>query len=410
MGRRESTPNLDGWEVAIRLRGWGLCGDSCWMAMTRAEALTRLDDFLPRAGKYASVRNFDFGPDRRENVSMLSPYLRHRLIGEEEVAQAVLGRFAFSTVEKFLQEVAWRTYWKGWLEMRPMVWEKYREDLRGIIVSEGCVAAMEGRTGIECFDAWCRELVETGYLHNHARMWFASIWIFTLRLPWQVGADFFYRHLLDGDPASNTLSWRWVAGLHTKGKHYLARAENIARYTEGRFDPKGQLDEAAGPLAGDGEFVRNSLRLPEWGGLQGRVGHLMLADDLGPPPCEVHATVGWHPTNVGEVPPVVSPVVHRARSAAVDDALARARGERLSGDLTSDVQGWMRREKLDAVIVAYPTVGPWKDVIEKLTGRVPLRIFVRPWDRALWPHSTSGFFRLREKLPGFFQKWMNAGE
>jgi deoxyribodipyrimidine photo-lyase len=65
-----------------------------------------------------------------------------------------------------------------------------------------------------------QELVETGYLHNHARMWFASIWIFTLRLPWELGADFFLRHLLDGDAASNTLSWRWVAGLHTKGKHY----------------------------------------------------------------------------------------------------------------------------------------------------------------------------------------------
>jgi deoxyribodipyrimidine photo-lyase len=80
------------------------------------------------------------------------------------------------------------------------------------------------------FDDWAQELVATGYLHNHARMWFASIWIFTLRLPWELGADFFLRHLIDGDPASNTLSWRWVGGLHTPGKTYLATADNIAEH------------------------------------------------------------------------------------------------------------------------------------------------------------------------------------
>ena len=101
----------------------------------------------------------------------------------------------------------------------------------------GYRAAIDGETGIECFDAWSAELCETGYLHNHARMWFASIWIFTLKLPWRLGADFFYRHLLDGDAASNTLSWRWVAGLHTRGKPYAARADNIATYSGGRFTP-----------------------------------------------------------------------------------------------------------------------------------------------------------------------------
>ena len=70
-------------------------------------------------------------------------------------------------------------------------------------------------------------------------MWFASIWIFTLRLPWALGADFFLRHLIDADAASNTLSWRWGAGLQTVGKTYLARTENIARYTNGRFAPRG---------------------------------------------------------------------------------------------------------------------------------------------------------------------------
>ncbi len=366
--------------------------------ITRAEAVTRLNAFLPRAGKYASARNYDLGPKQRENVSMLSPYIRHRLILEDEVALAVLGKFAFSTVEKFLQEVAWRTYWKGWLEMRPDVWTCYLDELAETPVTAECIAAKEGRTGIACFDSWCRELVETGYLHNHARMWFASIWIFTLRLPWQVGADFFLRHLLDGDPASNTLSWRWVAGLHTRGKHYLARAENIAHYTNGRFDPTGQLNEKAEPLPLDREFPRKPLLLPDWKVPVGKVGHLLVADDLGPPPLEVHASAVWHPLNATDI----SPLVHAARSAACDDAAARAGGQRLSGEWISSVQTWMQRESLDSLIVAYPTVGPWKPLFDALAAEVPITVFTRSWDRALWPDATAGFFRMREKLPAFF--------
>jgi hypothetical protein len=125
--------------------------------------------------------------------------------------------------------------------------------------------ATEGRTGIAAFDTWAHELVATGYLHNHARMWFASIWIFTLKLDWRLGADFFLRHLMDGDAASNTLSWRWVGGLHTKGKHYLARADNIARYTAGR--PGGSLAaeglvEDAEPFCEAQDYSRRTLDLP----------------------------------------------------------------------------------------------------------------------------------------------------
>ena len=112
---------------------------------------------------------------------------------------------------------------------------------------QACELACFGQTGIECFDTWARELTTTGYLHNYARMWFASIWIFTLKLPWQLGPDFFLRHLLDGDTASNTLSWRWVAGLQTVGKTYLARAANISRYTGGRFKPTRHAIEGLPP-------------------------------------------------------------------------------------------------------------------------------------------------------------------
>jgi deoxyribodipyrimidine photo-lyase len=222
-------------------------------AATRRDGLTRLAEFLPHAGSaYASGRNMDQGPDHPGAVSRLSPYVRHRLVTERDIVAGVMARHHSDAAEKFLQEVFWRTYWKGWLEMRPAVWSRFveeRDRQRDTFADTVALAAAEsGTTGIDGFDAWARELAETGYLHNHARMWFASIWIFTLRLPWALGADFFLRHLVDADAASNTLSWRWVAGIQTPGKHYVARAENIHRHTLGRFDPTGELDEDPAPL------------------------------------------------------------------------------------------------------------------------------------------------------------------
>ncbi|UYV17011.1 FAD-binding domain-containing protein [Porphyrobacter sp. ULC335] len=243
---------------------------------TREAAQARLAQFLPAAGRhYAETRNADDGPaeEVRGNVSQLSPWLHAGLIGEPELLEAVLSQHSPRAAEKFIAEVFWRIYFKGYLEQRPAIWDDYRTGRDGALAAmerngglrTAYAEATEGRTGIEAFDVWARELVETGYLHNHARMWFASIWIFTLRLDWRLGADFFLRHLMDADAASNTLSWRWVAGLHTKGKHYLARADNIARYTAGR--PGGALTaeglaEDAEPLSEPRDYGRLKLDLP----------------------------------------------------------------------------------------------------------------------------------------------------
>ena len=207
---------------------------------SRAKAIEKLNYFVENnLSQYSKLRNFDFGPDKRSNISCLSPYITHGIINEQELIQKSLSKFSFSKNEKFVQEVLWRTYWKGWLELRPNVWTDYLIDLKNtkdeFKNNQNYLNAIEGKTDIECFNVWVKELIENNYLHNHTRMWFASIWIFTLELPWQLGAEFFMQHLYDGDAASNTLGWRWVAGVQTQGKHYLASEWNIKKFTNNRF-------------------------------------------------------------------------------------------------------------------------------------------------------------------------------
>ena len=208
--------------------------------------------------EYSKLRNFDFGPDQRGNISCLSPYITHGILSELEVMNLSLKKHSFVKIEKFIQEVLWRVYWKGWLELRPLVWsdyiinlksirEKYKEDPKYL-------EAIEGKTNIECFNEWVKELKTYNYLHNHTRMWFASIWIFTLDLPWQLGAEFFLKHLYDGDAASNTLGWRWVAGIQTQGKHYLASEWNIKKFTNNRFQ-NIKLNENAPPKVSEKTYA-----------------------------------------------------------------------------------------------------------------------------------------------------------
>ena len=218
---------------------------------SRAKAVDQLNNFIEQnLTDYSKLRNFDFGPGNRSNISCLSPYITHGTINELEVIDKSLKKFSFAKNEKFIQEVLWRVYWKGWLELRPNVWSDYlieldklRDEFKN---DQNYLNVIEGKTNIECFNQWVNELKENNYLHNHTRMWFASIWIFTLELPWQLGAEFFMQHLYDGDTASNTLGWRWVAGVQTQGKHYLASEWNINKFTNNRFQ-NIKLNENASP-------------------------------------------------------------------------------------------------------------------------------------------------------------------
>jgi deoxyribodipyrimidine photo-lyase len=391
---------------------------------TRAAALARLAAFAPAMGRaYAATRNHDHGPEERGNVSALSPHVRHRLVTEEELVAAALAAHAPSSCEKFVQEVFWRSYWKGWLELRPSVWADYAgrvaRDVDGLATQGGLRRAYDdavsARTGIACFDAWARELVETGYLHNHARMWFASIWIFTLRLPWVLGADFTYRHFMDGDPASNTLSWRWVAGLHTRGKHYLARASNIAEYTGGRFDPRGELDERAAPLDeapyGAPGLLPVADRAPE-----GRVALLVTEEDgcAGTLPLG-RATVvaaGGITCTPGRSPLPVGSAAIRFADGAMADALARAGAQwgvpptRLAD--ADAVVAWAASCGGQAVVTAYTPVGPVAAMLDRLAPalaarNLPLLRVRRAWDDAVWPHATKGFFQVKDRIPAILR-------
>ncbi len=321
-----------------------------------------------------------------------------------------------------MQEVFWRAYFKGWLEHRPSVWRDYRADLAAELadlerchaMAERYEAAMLGETGIECFDSWACELVTTGYLHNHARMWFASIWVYTLGLPWQLGADFFLRHLIDGDAASNTLSWRWVCGLHTKGKTYLARPSNIKTYTNNRFDPRGQLAESAPALQEARSHPVRELPDDSCEATFKRAGLLITEED-----CQAEtalatqtpvALIGMLATKQRSPLPVGDLARDFARG-AVGDAVARAcahfqiGGELVeSDDWGSHLLDWAETHGLDAVITPYTPVGPVAEVLAVAALRLEqqgIRVlqYRRPYDSVAWMHARSGFFKLNESIP-----------
>ncbi len=386
---------------------------------TRSDALQQLNDFLPRAGRaYAAKRNFDEGPGARTHVSQLSPAIRRRLVSEEEVALAAIAAHGFEAAQKFVMEVCWRTYWRGWLEARPAVWVRYRRDLDRLerelgadpLLAARFAEAVSARTGIDAFDFWARELVETGYLHNHARMNFASIWIFTLQLPWQLGADFFYRHLLDACPAANTLGWRWVAGVQTLGKTYLARADAIRTTSGGRFNVDAPLAQSAAPLPAEPPVHPAALPPLPAPDPDAPTGLWLHSEDLSPEtqpwPAPLRALaavdhIGGDPANPKRA----------YADAALDDGVARAEAHwqvaasRLpEAELEATMLDWARGNGLSQILTPYAPVGPVGDRLASLQGRlgeaairlVPIR---RHWDEAAWPHATRGFFQFRAHIP-----------
>ena len=377
-----------------------------YLPISRDDATSRLAAFVPQAGgAYAKRRNYDYGQGAHESVSRLSAALRRRTLTEDEVIVKTLGAHHFSACEKFIQEVFWRTYWKGWLEMRPSLWADYRLRVAsGFDQTPLYEKAMTGQTEIACFNAWLSELRQTNYLHNHARMWFASIWIHSFGLPWQAGADLFMHHLADGDPASNTLGWRWVAGLQTRGKAYAARADNIAQFTNERFAPYGQLQEDVSAIDGPENPQAAPIREPDFA--SGSKALLLITpEDCHPESLPLPQRVVAVATLAADLAGTRSAGVMTADETALSDARTRAEAHfKVAGHQglrSEELVRHMQAVGADHIVVAYQPTGYWRDLLQGLD--LPLYEVRRAYDQLCWPHAKKGFFPFKEKIPSFIK-------
>ncbi len=176
--------------------------------------------------RYAGSRNYIDGA-----VTYLSPYISRGVISTRQVLETVVSAgFAPNTIEKFIQELAWRDYWQ-------QLWISYGnridEDLKHTQPKSerwGIPAnIVQASTGITAIDNGIEALYSTGYIHNHIRMYIASMACNVARCHWKIPAQWMYYHLLDADWASNALSWQWVCGANSN-KLYYANQENINKY------------------------------------------------------------------------------------------------------------------------------------------------------------------------------------
>ena len=367
---------------------------------SRAKALDKLNYFVENnLSEYSKLRNFDYGPDHRSNISCLSPYITHGIISEKEVIKKSLNKFSFAKNEKFIQEVLWRTYWKGWLELRPSVWtdflielKKIKEDFQN---NQTYKNAIEGKTNVECFNYWVNELKENNYLHNHTRMWFASIWIFTLNLPWQLGAEFFMQHLYDGDAASNTLGWRWVAGVQTQGKHYLASEWNIKKFTNNRFG-NIKLNENAPPKISEKKYsiLKQDFTNPE---NIDQNNLIIFENNL----CFETSDFQNNKfkkfyiiSNKNENRCIkLSEKVLKFKSSLIQDQEQRFKNQ----SIDCEVIDISEIKKIEKAVGLYPTIGENLDYLNSNTFKI--NFLYRELDQNSWQYCNKGFFNFKNYIP-----------
>ena len=365
---------------------------------SRAKALYRLNYFVENnLYEYSKLRNFDFGPENRSNISCLSPYITHGVINEKEVIKKSLDKFSFSKNEKFIQEVLWRTYWKGWLELRPNVWSDYlielskiRDDFKN---NQDYLNAIGGKTNIECFNSWVNELKDHNYLHNHTRMWFASIWIFTLELPWQLGAEFFMQHLYDGDAASNTLGWRWVAGVQTQGKHYLASEWNIKKFTNNRFN-NIKLNENAPPKVSEKTYsiIKQDFSNPQ--NIEDK-NLLIFENNLS------FEITDFQNNKFKKIYLIsnknrsikLSEKVEKFKSLLIEDQEQRLKAK----SIDCEVIDISEIKKIENCYSLYPTVGENLDYLN--SNNIKIDFLYRKLDQYSWQYCNKGFFNFKNYIP-----------
>jgi len=375
----------------------------------------QLSYYLPKAGKYYELnRNYSEDSSSNKTTSLLSPFIRYRLISEENVLKKILEKYELRDCEKFVQEIYWRTYWKGWLEHRPSVYSDYLEDRNKLIEELGnnkfYLNAISGNTNLSFFNKWVNTLKEDGYLHNHVRMWFASIWIFTLKLPWQLGADFFMQHLLDGDPASNTLSWRWVAGIHTKGKNYLARKSNIEKYSNIKISNNEILNENSTPLIEDKIYNLNELKLNYDYNLEDIEYIIIPTDDLNILKDLNHKKVKVF-TGLSKEDYNDHSFSEKVIKHIKDICISNFKDDNFYNNIQIDIEfenyfnsldKWISKYQIKEVHLPYVTQGNWKKTYKKIIKKYPSINFInfnRKYDVNSWIFSKKGYFKFKQNIP-----------
>jgi len=349
---------------------------------------------------YASKRNFDLGPPH-PNVSKLSPFIKRRFLTEKDILESIFSKYSLNSVDKFVQEIFWRTYWRGWLEFHPNVYKEFEKNVKQYEIPK--------KTGIKCFDHWTEELLDTGYLHNHARMWYASIWIFTLKRPWEEGAKFFSDYLIDWCPASNTLGWRWVAGLQTIGKNYIARSENIKTFTNNKFYPENQLNETSTPIHSEinlNEHILSKIQYDEVNIKsldKNNLGLVLTNNDL-----SLHKSFN---ENIDHFEKCIFYMKGRSKSKLVNnfekDLIINVLEDITDCEFISSFDKlvlWAKNKKIRNLVFPFETVGNKilnnENLILRLKSQnINCIFFLRNWDKQAFPYTKKGFFPFKKKIP-----------
>jgi hypothetical protein len=234
-------------------------------------------------------------------------------------------------------------------------------------------------------------------------MWFASIWIFTLGLPWQLGAQFFLEHLYDGDAASNTLSWKWVAGLQTKGKHYIARPDNIQKFTNGRYN-NIKLKTSMPPLADQKDYFIKDQNFhnfeKKYDSLIVLDTDLYLDEEMTNKYSKIYLIENRNDTRVIKLSDNVSVFKTNLLKSI------SSHSEKISIMTSDTLESLFKNEQNFDVI--YPFVGENLDYLRILEAShdLNLNILFRKEDTFCWEFSNKGYFNFKKNIPKIISKFL----
>ncbi len=381
-----------------------------------------LESFLKNKLKqYDSFRNYDFSSSNEEQyVSQMSPYVSSGIINEIQILKKLSKNKIKS--DKYIQEIFWRVYWKGWLEHNEAIWFDYKNFLNSFDIKKYknytlLIKALKGETNITPYDIWYKELKKTGYLHNHARMWFASIWIHYLGLPWQIGANLFLKNLLDGDIASNTLSWRWVAGTQTIGKKYIATVDNINKYSLGRFKPFN-LPKLKNITITSEHRIINKIRSSYSKNIEKKHALLILENNLNPTyllnNLKFTKIIFFITFNSSELK--TTDYVKTFKNKLLTDIKSTLDFDKKSiykMNLPSDLNSIInicRLNNIEYLVHDYVTISYQKDIFIKsfvnTKSNIKLIEVLGPFYKDSWQYCKKGFFNFKNKIPKILEKYV----